>query len=58
MDVLFLQLGGSRYGCIFLNTHTHTHTNSNEVKYTNYYNCSKWREVPQFNYGQSEQGIW
>jgi hypothetical protein len=53
MDVFFLQLGGTRnFGCNLL--HTHTHPNSKEVKHTNYYNCSKWREVSQINHGQSE----
>jgi hypothetical protein len=46
------------FGCNLPNTHTHrhshTHPNNNDVKYTNYYNCSKWREVPQINHGQCE----
>jgi hypothetical protein len=37
--------------------HTHTHIISNEVKYINYYNCSKWIEVPQIDHGQSQQGM-
>jgi hypothetical protein len=36
---------------------TYTHIISNEVKYTNYCNSSKWREVPQLEHGQSEQGM-
>jgi hypothetical protein len=37
--------------------HTHTHIISNKVKYINYYNCSKWSEVPRIDHGQRQQGM-